>query len=78
MGPIRRSLLLLTLVLAAHPSVAQNCAWSRVDHVVSYDASGVWNHDVYRGMVDALTVAEIGGAVWEGTSVESSGGAYSA
>jgi len=37
-----------------------------VDHLVAYDASGVWNPNVYRGVIDALTVAEIGGAVWEG------------
>jgi undecaprenyl-diphosphatase len=45
---------------------AQNCGWSRLDHRVSYDATGVWNPNVYRGVVGALTVAEIGGAVWEG------------
>jgi len=45
---------------------AQNCGWSRLDHRVSFDASGVWNPNVYRGVVGALTVAEIGGAVWEG------------
>ena len=34
---------------------------------MSYDASGVWNPNVYRGLVGALTAAEIGGAVWEGS-----------
>ena len=48
------------------PIAAQNCGWSRVDHEVGYDASGVWNPNVYRGIVGALTIAEIGGAVWEG------------
>ncbi len=33
----------------------------------AYDASGAWNPNVYRGVVGALTVAEIGGAVWEGS-----------
>jgi membrane-associated phospholipid phosphatase len=34
---------------------------------VSYDATGMWNPNVYRGIVDALTLAEIGGALWEGS-----------
>jgi undecaprenyl-diphosphatase len=33
---------------------------------VSYDASGLWNPKVYRSLVGVLTVAQIGGAVWEG------------
>jgi hypothetical protein len=49
------------------PADAQNCGWSHIDHRVNYDASGVWNHNVYRGVVDVLTVAEIGGALWEGS-----------
>lgn len=48
------------------PATAQNCGWSRVDHRVSHDASGAWNPDVYRGIVTALTVAQVGGALWEG------------
>jgi membrane-associated phospholipid phosphatase len=47
-------------------AASQNCGWSHVDHRVAYDASGVWNPNVYRDLVGALTVAEIGGAVWEG------------
>ena len=34
---------------------------------MSYDASGIWNPNVYRGIVGALTVAQVGGAVWEGS-----------
>ena len=49
------------------PALAQNCGLSRIDHTVSYDASGIWNPDVYRGIVGALTVAQVGGAVWEGS-----------
>lgn len=45
---------------------AQNCGWSRIDHRVGYDASGAWNPDVYRGIVGALTIAQVGGAFWEG------------
>lgn len=46
---------------------AQNCGWSRLDHRENYDASGVWNPNVYRGTVGLLTVAAMGGAVWEGS-----------
>jgi undecaprenyl-diphosphatase len=54
------------LSLPALPAAAQDCGWSRIDHRVNYDASGVWNPNVYRGIVGALTIAEVGGAVWEG------------
>jgi undecaprenyl-diphosphatase len=62
-----RRFFVLVLALTAFGSEAQNCGWSHVDHLVSYDASGIWNPNVYRGIVGALTVAEIGGAVWEGS-----------
>jgi len=51
----------------AVPALAQNCGWSHIDHEVSYDASGIWSSNVYRGVVGALTVAQIGGALWEGS-----------
>lgn len=66
-SPIRHIALLLAVSLMALPAAGQNCGWSRVDHLVSYDASGVWNPNVYRGLVGALTVGEIGGAIWEGS-----------
>jgi undecaprenyl-diphosphatase len=53
----------LTVPVGAH---AQNCGWSRIDHRMAYDASGPWNPSVYRGIVSALTIAEVGGALWEG------------
>lgn len=60
---------ILAVVVLSLPAAlgAQNCGWSRIDHRVSYDASGVWNPNVTRGIVGALTIAEIGGAVWEGS-----------
>ncbi len=67
MGLVRDILLSLAISLIVLPSAAQNCGWSHVDHLLSYDASGVWNSNVYRGIVGGLTVAEIGGAVWEGS-----------
>jgi hypothetical protein len=45
---------------------SHGCPWSVIDHKVHEDTSGPWNPKVYRGIVDALTVAQIGGAVWEG------------
>jgi membrane-associated phospholipid phosphatase len=61
----RLALAMFSASLAA-PAAGQNCGWSHVDHRVTYDESGVWNPNVYRSVVGALTVAEIGGAVWEG------------
>ena len=65
----RRSLWIgsLALALVALPCAAQNCGWSRIDHRVSLDNSGVWNPNVYRGIVGGLTVAGLGGAIWEGS-----------
>jgi membrane-associated phospholipid phosphatase len=67
MRPNSRMAMLFALSLTALPAVGQNCGWSRIDHMVSYDASGVWNPNAYRGLVGALTAAQIGGAVWEGS-----------
>jgi undecaprenyl-diphosphatase len=64
-----RALLATAIVaLSAAPGwcAAQNCGWSHIDHIVSYSESGMWNPSVYRGLVGALTIAEVGGAVWEG------------
>jgi len=58
---------LLAISVTALPAFGQNCGWSHIDHTISYDASGVWNPNVYRGLVGALTAAQIGGAVWEGS-----------
>ena len=64
---VTKPVVLLAVLLLISPACeAQNCGWSRVDHHISYDASGVWNPNVYRSVVGTLTVAQIGGAVWEG------------
>ena len=42
------------------------CGWSVIDHRVTKDESGLWNPDVYRSVFATLTVAQIGGAAWEG------------
>jgi undecaprenyl-diphosphatase len=62
-----RHLIHVLLFGAALPCFAQTCGWSRVDHVVAYDSSGVWNPNVYRSIVGGLTVAQIGGALWDGS-----------
>src|SRR5204862_3019474 len=48
-------------------TAAQNCGWSHIDHLVSYHASGAWNPNVERGIFWGLTIAEVGGAIWEGS-----------
>jgi undecaprenyl-diphosphatase len=57
--------LLLPLAAASVPALC--CGWSHVDHEVTYDASGIWNPSVYRGLVGGLTIAGVGGALWEGS-----------
>jgi membrane-associated phospholipid phosphatase len=61
-----RVTLLTGLLLLAPACNAQHCGWSHVDHRVPYNASGIWNPNAYSGAVAALTVAQLGGAVWEG------------
>ena len=41
--------------------------WSVIDHKVSLDDSGIWNHNVYLTVMGVLSVADLGGALWEGT-----------
>jgi hypothetical protein len=65
--PLRVLSAALILLLAGIPEAAQSCGWSHMDHLVSYDASGVWNPSIYRSLVGGLTIAEIGGALWEGS-----------
>jgi undecaprenyl-diphosphatase len=45
---------------------AQSCVFAHIDHRVTKDESGIWNPNTYRGLMDALTIAQIGGALWEG------------
>jgi len=60
------ALLAMGVYLGAGSAIGQNCGWSHIDHIVSYDASGIWNPNVYRSLVGGLSIAQIGGAVWEG------------
>jgi membrane-associated phospholipid phosphatase len=54
------------LIAATFPAFAQACGWSIIDHRVGYDGSGLWNPNVYRDIEGALTLAQIGGAIYEG------------
>ena len=67
MVAINRISLLVALAVTSVPGLAQDCGLSRIDHMVGYDASGIWNPNVYRGIVAALTIGEVGGAIWEGS-----------
>jgi undecaprenyl-diphosphatase len=37
-----------------------------IDHKVSKNESGIWNPNIYRTTMYALSVADLGGALWEG------------
>ncbi len=65
-SPVRMAFALLAALLSVE-AAAQNCGWSHIDHKVNYDASGAWNPSIYRGIVNTLTVAQVGGAIWEGS-----------
>lgn len=66
--PIRKlALAALFTIGSATSAVGQNCFWSHIDHRIGYDESGIWKPSVYRGSLTALTLAQVGGAVWEGS-----------
>jgi membrane-associated phospholipid phosphatase len=52
--------------LALTPTYAGACGWSSIDHRVSQDESGMWDPNVYRGMMIGASAAVLGGALWEG------------
>ena len=43
------------------------CFWSHIDHEVSFDDSGIWKASTYRTVSNTLTIANLVGALWEGT-----------
>lgn len=53
-------------VALAPGSSGASCAWARIDHQWSYNTSGPWNSNVYRGLAGTVFVADVAGAVWEG------------
>jgi undecaprenyl-diphosphatase len=52
------------MALAQAPGYA--CGWSVIDHKIQEDTSGPWNPKVYRTIVGAATLMQVGGALWEG------------
>ncbi|HZZ94187.1 MAG TPA: phosphatase PAP2 family protein [Usitatibacter sp.] len=44
-----------------------DCFWSHIDHEVAYSDTGPWKTSTYRALSNALTVANLAGALWEGT-----------
>lgn len=61
------SVLLLPLVLFMPAAMAQSCLWSRIDREMAFSDSGIWKPNAYRSMMDVLSIAQIGGALWEGS-----------
>jgi len=57
--------LLVIFVFASALPVAGHAG--SIDHKVSKDESGIWNPNVYRGLMGVLSIAELGGALWEGS-----------
>ena len=51
----------ITLTLAASTVQAGG-----IDHRVTYDNSGIWNHSVELAVMDTMIVGEIGCGLWEG------------
>jgi undecaprenyl-diphosphatase len=49
------------------PATGYTGGWSIIDHRVHQDESGIWDPKVYRGLMGALAVADLGGALWEGS-----------
>jgi undecaprenyl-diphosphatase len=64
-GPASRSNLTVLLMVAVFAP-----AWAGgpllIDHPVNEDTSGIWNPNVYRGLLKAMTVGQIGLALWDG------------
>jgi membrane-associated phospholipid phosphatase len=46
--------------------VTVSSARADIDHLVPLDESGIWNPNVYRGLMLAMTVGQIGLALYEG------------
>lgn len=64
LSPVRRLLLVVSFIVPI--SFASAGYADGIDHKVNKDTSGIWNPDVYRGMLLGLTVGQVGLALWEG------------
>lgn len=54
-------------VVLGLPAVGYPLDGSAIDHRVQKDESGIWNPNIYRGLMGALGIAGFGGALWEGS-----------
>ena len=66
----RARLLLITagfVVIFGLPATSYPGGWSIVDRRVHEDDSGIWNHNIYSTMMGVLSLADLGGALWEGS-----------
>jgi len=55
------------VLISGLPATGYAVDWSVIDHQVTKDESGIWNPKIYRGLVGVLSVAGLGGALWEGS-----------
>jgi undecaprenyl-diphosphatase len=53
--------------LALSSGARADCFWSHFDHEVTFDDSGIWKTSTYRTVSNTLTIANLAGAIWEGT-----------
>jgi len=53
-------------LIALFAFVTISSARADIDHVVPLDESGIWNPNVYRGLLLGMTVGQIGLALYEG------------
>lgn len=53
-------------LLASADALGQHCFWSHFDREVPYSNSGIWSPNSYRSVMNALSVAQIAGGLWEG------------
>lgn len=64
--PARVVSLALVVVLSL-PAAGYAGGWSVIDHRIHQNESGVWDPNVYRGLMAGLGIADLGGALWEGS-----------
>jgi hypothetical protein len=58
---------LALMVLLGLPAVGHADGWSVIDHRTHQNESSVWDPNVYRGLMYGLGIADLGGALWEGS-----------
>jgi membrane-associated phospholipid phosphatase len=61
--PVLCGAVALVTASAAHGA----CFWSHIDHEVALSESGAWKPSTYRTIADTLSLANLAGALWEGT-----------